>query len=100
MRYLRMFTNALAGARSLRLYLAVLVLQLNPHVSGGERDDAGWLGALLAMYGPYVTALILLTILGGEALVSRPLPSGLAERCASGLAERGLRGPRDDADVG
>src|SRR6186713_1316245 len=76
MRYLRMFTNALAGGALVALYLAVLVLQLNPHVPVVSATTLGWLGALLAMYGPYVTALILLIILGGEALVSRPLHPG------------------------
>jgi len=76
MRYLRMFTNALAGGALIALYLDVLVLQLNPHVSVVGATALGWLGALLAMYGPYATALILLTILGGEALAARPLHPG------------------------
>jgi len=76
MRYLRMFTNAIAGGVLTALYLGVLVLQLNPHVAVVSATTLGWVGALLAMYGPYVTALILLAILGREALASRPLHPG------------------------
>lgn len=76
MRYLRMFTNALAGGVLIALYLGVLVLQLNPQVSVVSITALNWFGALLAMYGPYVTVPILLTILGGEAIVSRPLHPG------------------------
>lgn len=76
MRYLRMFTNALAGGVLIALYLGVLVLQLNPQVAVVSMTALNWFGALLAMYGPYVTVLILLTILGGEAIVSRPLHPG------------------------
>jgi hypothetical protein len=76
MRYLRMFTNALAGGVLTALYLGVLVLQLNPHVSVVSMTTLGWFGALLAMYGPYVTVLIFLAILGREALASRPLHPG------------------------
>ena len=76
MRYLRMFTNAIAGGVLAAMYLAVLVLQLNPHVPVVSMTALGWFGALLAMYGPYLTALILLAILGREALASRPLHPG------------------------
>ena len=71
-----MFTNALAGGVLTALYLGVLVLQLNPHVPVVSMTTFGWFVALLAMYGPYVTALILIAILGGEALASRPLQPG------------------------
>ena len=76
MRYLRMLTNALAGGVLIALYLGILVLQLNPQVQIISSTAFGWLGALLAMYGPYVTVLIVLAILGGEAIVSRPLRPG------------------------
>jgi hypothetical protein len=76
MRYLRMLSNALAGGVLTALYLGVLVLQLNPQVSVASATALGWFGALLAMYGPYVTVLILLAILGGEAIVSRALHPG------------------------
>jgi hypothetical protein len=76
LRYLRMLTNALAGGVLIALYLGVLVLQLNPQVSVASVTAAGWFGALLAMYGPYVSVLIVLAILGGEAIVSRALRPG------------------------
>ncbi len=76
MRYLRMFTNALAGGVLTALYLGVLVLQLNPQVPVVSMTALGWFGALLAMYGPYVTVLLLLAILGREAIASRPLHPG------------------------
>ena len=76
MRYLRMLSNALAGGVLIAMYLGVLVLQLNPQVSVASATALGWFGALLAMYGPYVTALIVLAILGGEAIVSRALHPG------------------------
>ena len=71
-----MLTNALAGGVLTALYLGVLVLQLNPHVPLVSMTTFSWFLALLAMYGPYVTALILVAILGGEALVARPLHPG------------------------
>ncbi|HEX5069152.1 MAG TPA: alkaline phosphatase family protein [Vicinamibacterales bacterium] len=76
MRYLRMFTNALAGGVLTALYLGVLVLQLNPQVPVVSATTIGWFRALLTMYGPYVTALIMIAILGREALASRPLHPG------------------------
>lgn len=76
MRYLRMLTNALAGGVLIALYLGILVLQLNPQVSIVSSTAGGWFLALLAMYGPYATVLIVLAILGGEAIISRPLHPG------------------------
>jgi len=76
MRYLRMFTNAIAGGVLTALYLGVLVLQLNPQVPVVSMTTLGWFRALLTMYGPYVTALIMIAILAREALASRPLHPG------------------------
>ena len=76
MRYLRMLTNALAGGVLIALYLGILVLQLNPQVSVVSSTALGWFRALLLMYGTYVTVLIILLILGGEAIISRPLHPG------------------------
>src|SRR5580765_1222714 len=76
MRYLRMFTNAFAGGLLTALYLGVLVLQLNPQVAVVSATTLGWFRALLGMYGPYVTVLIFLAILGREAIASRPLHPG------------------------
>jgi hypothetical protein len=76
MRYLRMLTNALAGGVLGALYLTILVLQINPHVPVVSSTAAGWFGALLSMYGPYVTVGILIAILAREAVASRPLHPG------------------------
>lgn len=76
MRYLRMLTNSLAGGILAAMYLSVLVLQLNPHVPVVSMTALRWFVALLAMYGPYLTAVILLLILAREAVASRPLHPG------------------------
>lgn len=71
-----MLTNALAGGVLIALYLGILILQLNPQVSVVSSTASGWFRALLATYGTYVTVLIVLAILGGEAIISRPLRPG------------------------
>ena len=82
-----MLTNALAGGVLIALYLGILVLQLNPQVQIVSSTTVGWFVALLAMYGPYVTVVIVLAILGGEAVVSRPLrPGWLSVRILAWLA--------------
>ena len=68
-----MLTNAAAGAVLVAMYLVVLVLQLNPHVAALSSTAARWFVALLAMYGPYLIALLFLLMLALEAVVSRPL---------------------------
>ncbi|HET9271833.1 MAG TPA: hypothetical protein VFO31_26830, partial [Vicinamibacterales bacterium] len=73
MRYLRMFTNATAGGVFVAIYLVVLVLQLNPHVPALSVTAARWFVALLAMYGPYLTALLFLLMLARDAISARPL---------------------------
>lgn len=73
MRYLRMMTNALGGGILVATYLAVLVLQLNPHVPVVSTTAGRWFGALLALYGPYLTALLFVLMLLVEAVASRPL---------------------------
>ena len=73
MRYLRMMTNALGGGILVTTYLAVLVLQLNPHVPVVSTTAGRWFGALLALYGPYLTALLFVLMLLVEAVASRPL---------------------------
>src|SRR5580765_8534391 len=76
MRYLRMVTNALAAGFLAAVYLTVLVLQLNPHVPMISATALHWFVALLALYGPYVSVIILLLILAREAIASRPLYPG------------------------
>lgn len=87
MRFLRMISNALAGGVLIALYLGVLVLQLNPQVAIASETAVGWFGALLAMYGLYVTVLVVLAILAGEAIVGRALrPGWLSVRILAWLA--------------
>ena len=76
MRYLRMVTNALLGGVLAAMYLTVLMLQLNAHVPVVSITALRWFGAFLALYGPYLTATILLLILAREAVASRPLQPG------------------------
>jgi Type I phosphodiesterase / nucleotide pyrophosphatase len=76
MRYLRMLTNAIVAGVLGAIYLTVLVLQLNPHVPVVSMTALRWFWALLAMYGPYLSATIFLLILAREALASRPLYPG------------------------
>ena len=76
MRYLRMLTNSMLAGVLAAMYLTVLVLQLNPHVPVISTTAWRWFLALLAMYGPYLAAALLLLILGREALASRPLYPG------------------------
>ncbi len=68
-----MFTNAAAGGVFVAMYLVVLILQLNPHLPAVSMTAGRWFVALLAMYGPYLTALLFLLMLALEAIVSRPL---------------------------
>ncbi len=68
-----MLTNAVAGGVLVAMYLVVLVLQLNPQVPLASATAARWFVALLAMYGPYLSALLFLLMLAREALASRPL---------------------------
>ena len=76
MRYLRMVTNAVAAGFLAAVYLTILVLQINPHVSVVSATALRWFVALLALYGPYLSVLILLLILAREAIASRPLQPG------------------------
>lgn len=76
MRYLRMVTNALVAGFLAAAYLLVLVLQLNPHVPLVSMTTLQWFAVLLALYGPYLSVIILLLILAREAVASRPLHPG------------------------
>ena len=84
---MRMVTNALLGGVLAAMYLTVLMLQLNPHVPVVSGTALRWFGAFLALYGPYLTAAILLLILAREALASRPLfPGWLSLRILAWLS--------------
>ena len=76
MRYLRMVTNAVAAGFLAAVYLTILLLQINPHVAVVSTTALRWFVALLALYGPYLSVLILLLILAREAIASRPLQPG------------------------
>jgi len=76
MRFLRMLTNAIAGGVLVALYLAVLVLQLNPQVPIVSLAAVRWFGALLAFYGPYLAAALYVMLLGLEAVAGRALRPG------------------------
>ena len=96
MRYLRMVTNALAAGFLAAAYLSVLVLQINPHVPVVSMTALRWFVALLALYGPYLSVIILLLILAREAIASRPLHPGwlsvriLAWLCAAAAVAAAL----------
>src|SRR5262245_40721045 len=76
MRYLRMVTNSIAAGFLAAVYLTVLVLQINPQVPVVSPAAWRWFVALLALYGPYLSVIILLLILAREAIASRPLQPG------------------------
>ena len=71
-----MVTNALVAGFLAAAYLSVLVLQLNPHVPVVSDTALRWFVVLLALYGPYLSVVILLLILAREAVASRPLHPG------------------------
>ena len=71
-----MVTNAVAAGFLAAVYLTILVLQINPHVSVVSITALRWFVALLALYGPYFSVVILLLILAREAIASRPLQPG------------------------
>jgi hypothetical protein len=76
MRYLRLLTNAMVGGLIGAAYVAVLVLQLNPHVPTVSDTTLEWFVVLLAFYGLYLTVAIYLVILAREVLAWRALSPG------------------------
>jgi len=76
MRYLRMFTNAVAAGVLGAIYLAVLVLILNPQVPLISATTARWFGALVSFYGLHLTVAVYIVILIREGIASRPLHPG------------------------
>ncbi len=85
-----MLTNAIAGGVLVAIYLAVLVLQLNPHVPVVSLTAGRWFVRLLAMYGPYLSVLLYFLILAREALASRPLsPAWFSVRLLAWLGAAG-----------
>ena len=76
MRYLRMLTNAMFGGVFGAVYLAVVVLLLNPQVPLFSRTTGQWFLALLSYYGLPLGVAVYLVILVREVLASRPLQPG------------------------
>jgi hypothetical protein len=90
MRYLRMLTNAVVGGVLVATYLVVLVLQLNPHVEVVSMTAVWWFAALLAFYGPYLSAALFFALLIRDALSSRPLsPAWLSVRLLAWMGAAG-----------
>lgn len=90
MRYLRMLTNAVVGGVLVATYLVVLVLQLNPHVEVVSMAAVWWFTALLAFYGPYLSAALFFALLIRDALSSRPLsPAWLSVRLLAWMGAAG-----------
>ena len=81
MRYVRMWTNAVAGAVLMAAYVAVLVLQLNPQLPVVSMTALAWLGAVVAFYAPYLSVLLFFLMLGRDLLSVEPLrPAWLSVR--------------------
>jgi hypothetical protein len=75
-RYLRMATNAMAGGVLVAMYLAILVLQLNPQVSILSAPAALWFFSLLGLYGIYLSVVMYFLIVVRDFLGSRSLAPG------------------------
>ena len=89
-RYLRMATNAMAVGVLVAMYLAVLVLQLNPQLSILSVAASQWFFALLALYGPYLTVALYFLIVVREFLGSKSLaPAWLSVRLLAWLGAVG-----------
>lgn len=87
MHYVRLLTNALAGGVLVSLYVAVLVLQLNPRLPVVSWTAASWFGAALSFYAPYTTAVLFVALLARDLLASRPLrPAWLSVRLLAWLS--------------
>jgi len=76
MRYLRMLTNAMLGGVFGAVYLAVLVLLINPQVPLVSRTAGQWFLALVSFYGLPLSVAVYFVILVREVLASRPLQPG------------------------
>jgi hypothetical protein len=90
MPYVRLFTNALAGGVLVSLYVAVLVLQLNPRVPVVSWTAVRWFGATLSFYAPYATAALFVLLFARNLLGRRPLrPAWLSVRLLAWLSAAG-----------
>jgi hypothetical protein len=85
-----MATNAIAGGALVAVYLAILVLQLNPQVSILSLAATQWFLALLALYGLYLSVGMYFLIVAREFLGTRPLaPAWLSVRLLAWLGAAG-----------
>jgi len=85
-----MATNAMAVGALVAMYLAVLVLQLNPQLSILSVAASQWFFALFALYGLYLTVVLYFLIVVREFLGSRSLaPAWLSVRLLSWLGAMG-----------
>lgn len=90
MHYLRLFTNALAGGVLVSLYVAVLVLQLNPRLPIVSLTAVSWFGAALSFYAPYTTVVLYVLLLARDVLAVRPLrPAWFSVRLLAWLGAAG-----------
>ncbi len=93
MRYLRMLTNAVTGGVLVALYLAVLVLQLNPHVALASETAGRWFIALMSLYGPVLTVTIYFLLIARDLISTEPLrPAWLSVRLLAWLGAIGAAG--------
>ena len=68
-----MLTNAMVGGLLGAAYVAVLLLQLNPHVPTASTTAFEWFVVLVAFYGLYLTVAFYLIFLVREVIVWRGL---------------------------
>lgn len=71
-----MLTNAMLGGVFGAVYLAVLVLLINPQVPLVSRTAGQWFLALVSFYGLPLSVAVYFVILVREVLASRPLQPG------------------------
>lgn len=71
-----MLTNAIIGGVLGAMYLAVLVLILNPQIPLVSMTTARWFGVLVSFYGLHLSVAVYLLLLGRELLASRSLSPG------------------------
>lgn len=85
-----MATNAMAVGALVAMYLAILVLQLNPQLSILSAAASQWFLALFALYGLYLSVVLYFLIVAREFLGSRSLaPAWLSVRLLAWLGAGG-----------
>ena len=99
MRYLRMFSNALAAAAVGAVYLSVLFLQLNPAVPLYPMNLVALALTLAFSYGVHLVVGFYAAIVLREMVAGEPLSPGLGQPAAAVVAARRGRRAGRDADV-